>query len=240
MLERSGFEICKYGRTSHHCRAIAKGCGRFGKDLIADSLVDLVADSNEPGIAEGYDKSRETYHEILGPLRGRLHSKYLLRGGYIRFALAMPAVTSKVRIEDVRVILGQEFNLQSMKNPNLTEHCSGLVTLWSLKREGIAPLTLEKDQELNLVRQVRLMAENDHDEVRPTTNDCSETGIRVAHQLFIVIRFKPLENNPNDELKELKMPFSARLSSCASNVENFQYVIYCIRLATVHHIAFID
>lgn len=215
------FEACMFGRTGHVVKATAVGCGRFGKDLVAFGDVDLTADPNEPGIAPGFDRSRELFHPVLGPLRGRFFTKYLLRGGYLRFALKMPAISQQVMIEDVQVVLVQNFNLQSMKNPKLVEHISVDIPLWSLKSEGVAPLRLKDGEDLSLVRLVRLMAER-HEMVRPTSNDWSETGIRIAHQLLIVIRFKPLENNPEGEVKEMKIPFEAKLSSCASSVENMQ------------------
>ena len=211
-----------FGKTGHALKATAVGCGRFGKDLVVYSEVDLTADPNDPGIAPGFDRSREIFHPVLGPLRGRFFTKYLLRGGYIRFALKMPAIGQPVVIEDVQTVLVQNFNLQSMKNPKLVEHVSVDIPLWSLKKEGIAPLKLKDGEDLSLVRLVRLMAEGQHEMVRPTSNDWSETGIRLAHQIMIVIRFTPLEDNPTGETKEMKIPFEAKLSSCASSVENMQ------------------
>lgn len=211
-----------FGRTGHTLKATAVGCGRFGKDLVAFGEVDLTADPNDPGIAPGFDRSREIFHPVLGPLRGRFFTKYLLRGGYIRFALKMPAISQQVVIQDVQVVLVQNFNLQSMKTPKLVEHVSVDIPLWSLKKEGVAPLRLKDGEDLSLVRLVRLMAEGQHEMVRPTSNDWSETGIRIAHQVLIVIRFKPLEDNPEGEIKEMKIPFEAKLSSCASSVENMQ------------------
>lgn len=134
----------------------------------------------------------------------------------------MPALGQAVTIKDVQVILVQNFNLQSMKNPQLVEHVSKEIPLWSLRKEGIAPLNLKEGGDLSLVRQIRLLAEGQHEAVRPTSNDWSETGIRIAHQILIVIRFQPLENNPDEDVKELKMPFEAKISSCASSVENLQ------------------
>jgi hypothetical protein len=193
---------------------------------VADSDVYLIAGDSEPGvIADGYDRSREMFHDVLGPFRGRFHTKYLLRGGYLRFTLNLPAVAQKVIIEDVQAILCQNHNLQSMKNPHLVELVPSLIALWSLRKEGAAPLTLDEGKDLSLVRQLRLMAEDNLDMVRPTTSDWSETGIRIAHQLLIVVRFRQVENNPDKEVKELKMPFEAKLSSCATSLENCQWVV---------------
>jgi hypothetical protein len=211
-----------FGRTSHHVKATAKGLARFGKDLVASSEIDTVADPNETSIANGLNWVREIFNSTLGPLRARFFTKYLLRGGLLRFALSMPVMAQPVIIDDVKVILAQNFNLQSMKNPELVEHIETLIPLWSSKKEGVTPLKIKDGQELCFVRQLRLMAEDNHEMLRPTSNDWSETGIRIAHQLVVLIRFKPLENNPEGLVKELKIAFDGKISSCASNIENHQ------------------
>ena len=216
----SAYQVCPYGSTLHYIDIRAIGIGRFGSDVVTSGMVDIVADHlPRAALAEGYDHSKETYHEVLGPLRGRLSSNYLLRGGYLRLALDLPDIGQATRIDDVQVILGQEFNLQSMKNPQYAEHKTQQIVLWSLASENSIPLEYEAGKDLSLVRQIRLLKKERHDIVRPTTSDWSETGIRVAHQLHICIRFTA---SGSSEMKELRITFSAKLSSCACSIENMQ------------------
>lgn len=216
-------------------RAIAYGAGSWPvQDLSAFHELDIVANENpENGIAEGCDLVSEQNHPALGPLRVHLYSRYLLRGGYLRFALAMPAVSQPVELVDVSVILLQTVLLQHMYKPHRQEQLEFKILLWALSNEvGKKPEVLQAGKDYPLVRQMRL-ATNDRGQsfehapsadslIRPSTNDNSETGIRITHRLVVVIKYRPLKNTEDNEIKELRVSFPTQIASCACSIENLQ------------------
>ena len=175
----------------------------------------MVANSNQPGmVAEGFDQISESYHHVLGPIRVHFFSKYLLRGGYLRMALTMPAVEQTIRVDNVQMMLEQHINLQSSREPERSERRLMSIPLWSMRDEGNAPLDLRAGKTLSLIRQARLNAEM----VRSSTNPFSQTGIRVSHSIAALVRYSA----NHGELTEWKVSFPARLSSCACSIENLQ------------------
>lgn len=91
----------------------------------------------------------------------------------------------------------------------------------SLGREGV---TLPANAEFSLIKKMRVA---DDDMVRPSTNEHSETGIRLSHQMLVVITFTALDEHGEreGETKEMKIKWDAKLSSCDCMLENLQYVL---------------
>jgi hypothetical protein len=182
-----------------------------------------VNNANEPGqAAQGFSADTETTHEVLGPLRVHLFSKYFLIAGYLRLALSLPGVAEAVRIDDVAVILKQDVTLQHMLEPERTEHMKPKrVLLWSMNAEEKGTM-LAAEQDFAIVRQMRLA---DDDTIRPSSNPLSETGIRVSHTLQTVVRFTPLTDGKL-ETKEMKITHDCKLSSCDCMIGNLQLPSY--------------
>lgn len=170
--------------------------------------------------------TQETQHTALGPVGVNLFSKYLLVAGFIRLALILPSFAEAVRIEDIKVQLEQTFDLQSHKQPSLTDKKHVIVPLWSAKSDPSTSGVMRNyiaGEELSLSHQFRLPDDN---AIRPSTSENSATNIRVSHRLAVCLRFVPLENNPQMETKELKIAIAAILSSCCCLFEALQLPAY--------------
>lgn len=191
-----------------------------------------VNNSNEPGqAASGFYAETETTHEILGPLKSNLFSKFFLIAGFLRFTFTLPGVAQRVRIDDVSVILKQQILLVDLQHPDRQEQTRPKrVILWSMNPDDCGKV-YEEDQELNIVAQMRLA---DDDTIRPTTNEYAETGIRVSHELQVLVRFTPIPKDHPEvpafggglETKEMKITHPCKISSCDCLVSNLQLPSY--------------
>lgn len=188
--------------------------------------------SNEPGqAASGFYAETETMHEVLGPLKSNLFSKFFLIAGFLRFTFTLPGVAQRVRIDDVSVMIKQQINLVDLTHPDRTEQTRPKrVILWSLDSDECGKV-YEEDQEFNIVAQMRLA---DDDTIRPTTNEFAETGIRVSHELQVLVRFTPIPKDHIEvpsfggglETKEMKITHPCKISSCDCLVSNLQLPSY--------------
>lgn len=191
-----------------------------------------VNNSNEPGqAASGFYADTETMHDVLGPLKSNFFSKFFLISGFLRFTFSLPGVAQRVRIDDVSVVLKQTINLVDLTHPERKEATKPKrVVLWSLHPDQCGKV-YEEDQEMSIVTQMRLA---DDDTIRPTTNEYSETGLRVSHELQVVVRFTPIPTDYVDvpafggglETKEMKITHACQISSCDCLVENLQLPSY--------------
>lgn len=188
--------------------------------------------SNEPGqAASGFYAETETSHEILGPLKSSLFSKFFLIAGFLRFTFTLPGVAQRVRIDDVSVIMKQQINLVDLTHPERTEQTRPKrVILWSLDSDESGKV-YDEDQEMHIVAQMRLA---DDDTIRPTTNEYAETGLRVSHELQVLVRFTPIPKDHPEvpsfggglETKEMKITHPCKISSCDCLVSNLQLPSY--------------
>jgi hypothetical protein len=104
------------------------------------------------------------------------------------------------------------------------------VVLWSMNPDDCGRV-YEEDQEFSIVAQMRLA---DDDTIRPTTNEHCETGIRVSHELQILIRFTPIPKDQPEvpafggglETKEMKITHPCKISSCDCLLSNLQLPSY--------------
>jgi hypothetical protein len=209
-------------------KATAVGCGSWNADVVARQEVDLVANTAPARqLAPGFDKITEAFHETFGPYRLHLYSKYMLRGGYLRLALSMPSISKPVRIENIQVVLKQDTLIRCTPRPDLSELKVANIVLWSLKDEGVAPLTLAVGKDFNVIRQLRLIGATfrrnatEQAVVRPSTSPFSETGIRIEHSIITTIRFTTL-GEPGEEMREIKLSSATTIASCACSIENLQ------------------
>lgn len=88
----------------------------------------------------------------------------------------------------------------------------------TLGREGVI---LPANAEFSLIKKMRVA---DDDMVRPSTNEHSDTGIRLSHQMLVVITFTAMDgpDGKEGETKEMKIKWDAKLSSCDCMLENLQ------------------
>jgi len=217
------YERSDYGRTYHRIKATAFGCGKFGADLVAESgELGLVSNSNELGMAaQGFSAETESSHEVLGPLRLNLFSRYHMISSYLRMAISLPSIAAPVRIDDMSVVLKQDVHLHDLRDPSKNEQMRAKrIVLWAMNHEERGR-TYKEDEEFSIVRQMRLA---DDDTCRPSTNDFSETGIRVSHSLQTIIRFTPVASDGTavDETKEMKINHPCKISSCDCMDANLQ------------------
>lgn len=180
--------------------------------------------SENGGLPPGFSLETETYNDSLGPVGVNLSSKYLLVAGFLKLSLVIPSFNAPVQLEDIKVYLYQSAHLQSRKDPERKEIKKMVIPLWSYRKNTTQPIGRYKaGQELSLVQQFRLP---DDDVIRSTTCEKSNTGIRISHKLAVVVHFTPLEDNPDNETKELKIATDAVLTSCCCVVEYLQLPKY--------------
>lgn len=210
-------------------RAVAHGCGAFGKDIEASEIVGLVNNSSPPGqAARDYNTAHEDSHHTLGPIRVHLYSRYFLISGLMRLAVSVPAPTRACQIEDVKLAIIQHVSLQSLQNPERKEEHKPLdLVLWSSRRqqeqeherdrtsEPYSPTILRAGQPFNLVKQIRLANDNF---LRQSTNPHSITGIRVSHSLEVTLWYAALEDENGRKIdhprtKVMEYRFAARIAS---------------------------
>lgn len=142
------------------------------------------------------------------------------------------------------MVLKQDVLLRHMKDPSKEERQRPRrVLLWSLDEQEKGRI-LKEDEEWSIVRQMRLA---DDDTVRPSTNEWSETGIRVSHAIQVIIRFTALPSDwksdrygkskdKNRDLdlhydldtKEMKISHPCSLSSCDCMLPNLQLPSYTL------------
>ena len=170
----------------------------------------------------------ESDHPALGPIGVALTSKYLLVSGYLRLSLLMPSIVQPVIINDVRVILVQNFtlnHLQKPRTPSLDSNPTVNVLLWSMKKHSSwqsAP-KLDTYDELSLIEQFRLP---DDEKIRPSTAEGAKTGVRVQHELAVSVMYTPLVDNPEGHRREKKLSTPATLSSCCCIFDALQLPAY--------------
>lgn len=140
-------------------------------------------------------------------------------------------MAQRVRIDDVSVILKQSIFLVDLTHPDKTEQTRPKrVILWSMNPDDCGKV-YEEDQEFNIRAQMRLA---DDDTIRPTTNEYAETGLRVSHELQIIVRFTPIPKDHIEvpsfggglETKEMKITHPCKISSCDCLVSNLQLPSY--------------
>lgn len=165
--------------------------------------------------AQGFSAETESSHEVLGPLRVQLFSRYFMISSYLRLDFSLPGVAQPVQIDDISVLLKQDVHLHDLRHPDRQEQQKPKrILLWSMNDEEKGKI-LYADEEFAIVRQMRLA---DDDTCRPSTHDLSETGIRVSHSLQTLIRFTPL----GGETKEMKISHPCKISSCDCMDANLQ------------------
>ncbi|KAK9899079.1 hypothetical protein P389DRAFT_209098 [Cystobasidium minutum MCA 4210] len=225
------YERCAYGRTYHKVIATAPGLGKLGSELSASQNIALVVNPSEHGgLPPGFSLETETYNDVLGPVGVNLSSKYLLVAGFLKLGLIIPSFNAPVQLEDIKVYLYQNVQLQSRKDPERKEMKRMVIPLWSYRKESTKPIgRYNAGQEFSLIQQFRL---GDDDIIRSTTCEKSKTGIRISHKLALVVHFTPLENNPDKETKELKIATDAVLTSCCCVVEYLQLPKYTSQPST--------
>lgn len=128
-------------------------------------------------------------------------------------------------------MIKQQIFLVDLTHPDKTEQTRPKrFILWSLDSDECGKV-YEEDQEFNIVAQMRLA---DDDTIRPTTNEYAETGLRVSHELQILIRFTPIPKEYIEipsfggglETKEMKITHPCKISSCDCLVSNLQLPSY--------------
>jgi hypothetical protein len=213
------------GRTYHKIIATAPGLGKLGSELKATQNVAVVVNPSETGgLPPGFSLETETYNDALGPVGVNLSSKYLLVAGFLKLALVIPSFNVPIQLEDIKVYLYQTIALQSRKTPEYKETKQMIIPLWSYRKDTKRSIgRYNAGQEFSLVQQFRL---KDDDTIRSTTSDKSDTGIRVSHKLALVLHYTPLEDNPKNETKELKIATDATFTSCCCVVEYLQLPQY--------------
>lgn len=165
---------------------------------------------------------REIENPHLGPVGLALTSKYLIVSGYLRLNVSMPIISQPVQLDDICVNLLQKYELQNLRKPHMKSAVNQITPLWTLKaQEDVG--TLRPGRDFHLSRQFRLP--ND-DAIRPSTAERSITGIRVSHQLQVILRFTPLVNNPLKQQREIKYTGDAIMSSCCCMLSSVQLPAY--------------
>lgn len=170
----------------------------------------------------------ESHHPALGPIGVALTSKYLLVSGYLRLSLIMPSIAQPVLINDVRVILVQNFTLNHLhkpRSPSPDLQPTVNVLLWSMRKHSSWSSSPKLDvyDELSLVEQFRLP---DDEKIRPSTAEGARTGVRVQHELAVSIMYTPLVDNPEGHRREKKLSTPATLSSCCCIFDALQLPAY--------------
>lgn len=228
--DSAAFENCLYGRTYHRLIATAEGLGKFGTDLVAESVLYVISNHSESGgIPPGFSMESESEHPVLGPVGATLSSKYLLVSGYLRLSLIMPSLAQEVEINDVRVNLVQHFTLCSLKKGRPESGKNEIkpitVLLWSMQKHSHqqTPIRLNTYEELSVIEQFRLP---DDDKIRPSTAEGAITGISVQHELSVCIYYTPLHDNPERLRREKKLSTPATLSSCCCIFDALQLPAY--------------
>ncbi|KAL7010391.1 hypothetical protein EMMF5_000415 [Cystobasidiomycetes sp. EMM_F5] len=118
----------------------------------------------------------------------------------------------------------------SLKDPERSEQARAKpILLWSMAKNEKGTI-IEPEEEYHLVRQMKLA---DDDTVRPSSNEWSNTGIRVSHALQTIIRFTPLPDAKGkgpavvqENMKEMKISHPCKLSSCDCMIGNLQLPSY--------------
>lgn len=184
----------------------------------------MVNPSETGGLPPGFSLERETYNDYLGPVGVNLSSKYLLVAGFLKLSLVIPSFNAPVQLEDIKIYLHQNVQLQSQKEPERKENKIMIIPLWSYRKSKRQPIgRYAAGQEFSLVQQFRLP---DDDTIRSTTCEKSNTGIRMTHKLALVVHLTPLEDNPKKTIKEVKVETDAVITSCCCVLEYLQLPKY--------------
>lgn len=165
---------------------------------------------------------------MLGPVSCRFFARYAIISGYLRMNLQMPTALEDYTVENVKVILMQDVHLEHMQELHINEDIpTHNVLLWQLSQtpNGDQPyrgMPIHRGEGLAITQVCRLPNEM---AIRQTTSEYSNTGIRCAHKISLVVHYR--SDRDSTSLKEFSVRFPVTISSCDSSIWNTQVCVAC-------------
>ncbi|ORY81228.1 hypothetical protein BCR35DRAFT_304079 [Leucosporidium creatinivorum] len=256
------FERCNWGRVKHTVTATAKGLGQLGGDVVSPAVrLALIVNPGGAGASEpppSYSQHHEGVAEDLGPYSMSLRSQHIMVGGLMLCRFHIFSAPCALIIHSVKVKVTQHFTLVSPSDPTRTStmppDTRTVISLGSQQlpnygkidqrdRYHSGPLhRLEKGEEYKLHHLGRMP---DHDFLRPSTSEWSESAIRVRHDISLEITYQVLEDassrsksrerggkgKEKDDLykpKKLVVSQPLTLFSCCAFVDSLTLPVYSL------------
>lgn len=164
----------------------------------------------------------------LGTLVFAMSAPYLVHGGKLRLELdifAEEEAEYPVHVEEIRVELDQTYKLQSLSEPDRVEDPpTETYLLWSSKDKEPGMPVLAAGQQYHLDRSF-ILPDDQH--IRPSTATHTRTGIRVTHQLALVVRYVPiLAGSEVPKMMRTRIALTCTMWMCFCAVEALQLPSY--------------
>ncbi|KAK4046222.1 hypothetical protein OIV83_006254 [Microbotryomycetes sp. JL201] len=213
-------ERCTYGRTRHSVYAKAKGLGQLGTDVLsAERPVFLIANPGGAGLSSpppSLDYRFEGILQDIGPYTMALQSQkgglqHVMVSGLLLFRFNLVSPPVHVAIYAIKVKLHQYFALHSPSDPSRVAHpppeTRTVILLdhvneanyGAVEDRGSAERSTPALSKSSILRHVRPGEEYmvhhlgrlpDDIALRPSTQEWSETCIRVRHEVSMEVTYR--------------------------------------------------
>ncbi|KAK4049122.1 hypothetical protein OIO90_005592 [Microbotryomycetes sp. JL221] len=214
-------ERCKYGKTRHSVFAKAKGLGQLGTDILStERAVFLIANPGGAGLSSpppSLDYRFEGVLDDIGPYTMALQSQHVMVSGLLLFRFNLVSPPVHVAIYSIKVKVHQYYTLHSPTDINRVAtpppEVRTIMVLDGTNEPNYGayeerPLS-ERAQATsprtsNILRVVRPNEEYmihhlgrfpDDIALRPSTQEWSETCIRIRHEVAMEVTYRVMKSD---------------------------------------------
>lgn len=178
----------------------------------------------------GYNVIREVLHDVLGPMRIRLASRYLLINGYVSIDVHFASVQRDVHIDAIRIGLEQDYQLTNLSDEDgKVCHVRETFPLWSTGRSTGVLAKLDKGKDFALSHQFQLAMPQDGEAIRPSTLPSSITGLRNTHTFLVILDYTIIDEQGRASTPSVQYQIAAPAIIASKWCQNafLQLPVYC-------------
>jgi len=207
--------------------ATAAGLSHLHKNVTAETDVTIIPMHSDPsGLPPGHHLDTVAHNHNLGEVHVDLYSKHLLTSGFVHLNLYLPKILKDVHLEELRVNVEQQYDLESLEVPARRRPYLSrvdVIPIFASNPGDLKGCRKGPGSSLSISKHVRLL---DDSRIRPTTPLHTVTGLRIGHRLAVTIIYSKISKGSKRERKEYRIASPATISSCHAMLDALQLPAY--------------